>query len=55
MYLACYFGGGLAGTAVLGWIFDRFGWSACVSGIGLALAAAALPTSRLEIAPDAAR
>jgi MFS transporter, YNFM family, putative membrane transport protein len=30
MYLACYFAGGLAGTAVLGFIFDRFGWAACV-------------------------
>lgn len=49
IYLACYFCGGLAGTAVLGWIFDRFGWAACVSGIGMALAAAALLTSRLVI------
>ena len=49
IYLACYFCGGLAGTAVLGWIFDRFGWAACVSGIGVALAAAALLTSRLVI------
>jgi MFS transporter, YNFM family, putative membrane transport protein len=55
MYLACYFGGGLIGTAVLGWIFDRFGWAACVSGIGLALAVAALLTPRLEIVPAAAR
>jgi MFS transporter, YNFM family, putative membrane transport protein len=55
MYLACYYCGGLAGTAVLGWIFDRFGWAACVSGVGLALAVAALLTSRLVIAPGAAR
>ena len=47
IYLACYFSGGLAGTAALGWIFDRFGWPACVSGIGAALAVAALLTSRL--------
>jgi YNFM family putative membrane transporter len=55
MYLACYFAGGLAGTAALGFIFDRFGWAACVLGVGLALAAAALLTSRLVIAASAAR
>ena len=37
MYLASYFFGGLIGSAVLGQAFDRFGWSACVAGIGLAL------------------
>jgi predicted MFS family arabinose efflux permease len=41
LYLASYFFGGLAGSAVLGQIFDRAGWAACVVGIGLALAAAA--------------
>jgi len=41
IYLSCYFFGGLVGTAVLGQIFDRFGWSACVAGIALVLAAAA--------------
>jgi MFS transporter, YNFM family, putative membrane transport protein len=55
IYLACYFAGGLTGTSVLGWIFDRFGWAACVSGIGLALAVAALLLSRLEIVPVAAQ
>jgi MFS transporter, YNFM family, putative membrane transport protein len=49
------FAGGLAGTAVLGWIFDHFGWPACVFVIAMALAAAALLTSRLVIAQDAAR
>jgi predicted MFS family arabinose efflux permease len=48
IYLACYFGGGLAGTAVLGLLFDRFGWEACVAGIGAALAAAALLGSRMK-------
>lgn len=28
-YLACYFLGGLVGNAVLGQLFDRFGWTAC--------------------------
>jgi MFS transporter, YNFM family, putative membrane transport protein len=41
LYLASYFLGGIVGTAVLGQVFDRFGWPACVLGIGLALAAGA--------------
>ena len=51
-YLACYFGGGLAGSAVLGQLFDRFGWTACVIGVGVALAVAALLTTRLVIADE---
>ena len=46
-YLACYFLGGLAGTAVLGQLFDRFGWTACIAGVGASLAIAALLTARL--------
>src|SRR5215470_11323626 len=53
-YLACYFLGGLAGSAVLGQLFDRFGWAACVAGIGLALAVAALLTTRLVLTPTGA-
>jgi predicted MFS family arabinose efflux permease len=41
LYLASYFFGGLIGSAVLGLIFDEFGWRACVAGIGVALLAAA--------------
>ena len=48
IYLACYFSGGLVGSAVLGQVFDVFGWAACVAGIGLALAAAALLAFRLR-------
>jgi len=48
LYLASYFLGGLAGSAALGWAFDRLGWSACVAGIGLALAGVALLTVRLK-------
>jgi predicted MFS family arabinose efflux permease len=48
IYLACYFAGGMAGTAILGWIFDRCGWQACVAGIGLALLAGGLLASRLK-------
>ncbi|EHR01945.1 MFS transporter [Bradyrhizobium sp. WSM471] len=47
-YLACYFCGGLVGTAVLGRLFDGFGWQACVAGVGAALAAAALLTLGLK-------
>ena len=48
IYLACYFLGGLIGSAVLGQIFDRLGWGACVAGIGTALALAALMAARLR-------
>jgi len=58
LYLASYFLGGLAGSAVLGQVFDRLGWAACVIGIGAALALGALFATRLLIAeshrPDAA-
>jgi len=50
LYLASYFLGGLAGSAVLGQAFDRLGWTACVAGIGAALALGALLSTRL-IAP----
>jgi predicted MFS family arabinose efflux permease len=52
IYLACYFAGGLVGTAVLGQIFDRIGWPACVAGIALSLAAAALLSFRLRLPTD---
>jgi len=58
MYLASYFFGGLIGAAVLGKLFDRFGWAACVAGIAVALLLAAwlslglfLPDSRLLSKP----
>ena len=37
-----YFFGGLVGSAVLGQVFDRFGWPACVGGVAAALGMAAL-------------
>ncbi|MBR1187575.1 MFS transporter [Bradyrhizobium sp. AUGA SZCCT0160] len=48
-YLACYFFGGMAGSAVLGQLFDRFGWSACVAGVGASLAIAAMMTTQLKL------
>jgi predicted MFS family arabinose efflux permease len=51
MYLACYFFGGLVGSAVLGHVFDTYGWSACVAGIGVSLAIGALLTARLMRPP----
>jgi len=49
IYLACYFLGGLVGSAVLGQIFDRLGWAACVGGIALSLIAAGLLATRLRM------
>ena len=51
IYLACYFAGGLVGTAILGQVFDRIGWSACVGGIMLSLGVAAVLARRLEMTP----
>jgi MFS transporter, YNFM family, putative membrane transport protein len=42
IYLACYFLGGLVGSAILGQLFDRLGWGACVAGIAAALGLAGL-------------
>jgi MFS transporter, YNFM family, putative membrane transport protein len=48
IYLSCYFLGGMVGSALLGQIFDRFGWPYCVAGIGASLAIAALLAGRLR-------
>jgi len=48
IYLACYFAGGLVGTAILGQVFDRIGWPACVVGIALSLGVAALLALHLQ-------
>ena len=48
IYLASYFFGGLIGAAVLGQVFDRFGWTACVAGIGASLALAAVLAAHLK-------
>ena len=49
LYLASYFMGGLVGSAVLGQVFDSYGWTACVAGIGIALLTAALLAVRLRM------
>jgi predicted MFS family arabinose efflux permease len=41
LYLSSYYFGGLVGAALLGQVFDRFGWPFCVIAIGLSLAFAA--------------
>lgn len=48
IYLASYFLGGLAGSALLGLLYEKAGWTACVAGVGLALGLAAFATIRLR-------
>jgi predicted MFS family arabinose efflux permease len=48
IYLACYFLGGLVGTAVLGQVFDRVGWAATVAVIAASLLTAAVLTILLR-------
>jgi predicted MFS family arabinose efflux permease len=54
IYLACYYLGGLAGSALLGQLFDRLGWTACVLGIAIALALIAALAFRLKLPAPAA-
>jgi predicted MFS family arabinose efflux permease len=54
LYLASYFFGGLIGSAVLGQVFDRYGWAVCVAAIGIALAVAALLVFRLKTTAEMA-
>jgi MFS transporter, YNFM family, putative membrane transport protein len=42
IYLASYYLGGLAGSAVLGQVYDRLGWTATVAGIAVSLLLAAV-------------
>jgi predicted MFS family arabinose efflux permease len=53
LYLASYFAGGLAGAALVGQVFDRFGWPACVGLVAFALAAAALLGAKFVIPQEA--
>ena len=54
IYLACYFFGGLAGSAVLGQVFDQLGWASCVAGVGCALLVGALLALGLKLDRGAA-
>jgi predicted MFS family arabinose efflux permease len=51
IYLASYFFGGLVGSAVLGQLFDRLGWAACVGGIGVSLLVAVFLSGLLKPSP----
>ena len=42
LYLSSYYCGGLAGAAVIGMMFDAYGWGAAVGGVFVALAGAAV-------------
>ena len=42
LYLSSYYCGGLAGAAVIGILFDGFGWAVAVGGVFVALALAAV-------------
>jgi MFS transporter, YNFM family, putative membrane transport protein len=52
IYLASYYAGGLVGSFVLGQVFDRFGWTACVAVLGAALVGA-IVLARVLDAPGA--
>jgi predicted MFS family arabinose efflux permease len=54
LYLASYFAGGLAGTALIGALFERQGWPASVAAVGAALALAAWLGARLTDSPSPA-
>lgn len=41
LYLSSYYCGGLAGAALIGMLFDAFGWTAAVAGVSAALFVAA--------------
>lgn len=48
LYLSSYYCGGLAGAAVVGQLFDRFGWSVAVGGVFAALGVAAVIGHKLS-------
>lgn len=54
LYLSAYYCGGLAGAAVIGQLFDRFGWATAVGGVFAALALAAALCLKL-VSPEGAK
>jgi YNFM family putative membrane transporter len=53
LYLSSYYCGGLFGAAVIGQLFDRFGWFAAVAGVFAALGLAALLGFKLRARKEA--
>ena len=49
LYLSSYYCGGLFGAAVIGQLFDRFGWFAAIAGVFAALGLAALLGLNLRV------
>ncbi len=50
IYLACYYFGGVAGSALLGQVFEYSGWTACVVAIGMALMLCIALASGMKVA-----
>ncbi|MDX8509748.1 MFS transporter [Mesorhizobium captivum] len=48
IYLASYYAGGLAGSLVIGQIYDRIGWTACVAALAVVLVAAIVAARALK-------
>jgi predicted MFS family arabinose efflux permease len=48
LYLSSYYLGGLVGAALLGQVFDRFGWTLCVITIAVSLGVAATLAASLR-------
>ena len=48
LYLSSYYCGGLAGAALVGQLFDRFGWTAAIAGVGGALGLAGALAMKLS-------
>jgi len=42
LYLSSYYCGGLAGAAVIGLLFDNYGWTAALAGVAAALGLAGI-------------
>lgn len=53
LYLASYYAGGLAGSAVVGQIYQLAGWKAAVGTIGIALASAVVLAASIQQVSDA--
>lgn len=51
LYLACYFLGGMVGTATLGAVFEAYGWVGCLAGVAVSLAVAGILAVRMREGP----